>query len=205
MKKLAIFGAGGHGLVVAEIAEVVGYQEIHFYDDFRSPTSYYPWPLKGNMEELLGRLNEYNGIHVALGENSVRKNKACLISQNGGKLATLIHPRSIISQRSRIGQGSTIMAGAVVNANTVIGDGVILNTACTVDHDSFLGDFSHIGPNSAVAGRVYIGAECLVGVGATIKPGCTIGDRSVLGAGAVLVRDIPSGVVAVGCPAEVKL
>ena len=42
-----------------------------------------------------------------------------------------------------------------------------------------------------------------VGAGAVILPGVTIGDDTVIGAGSVVTKDIPAGVVAVGCPCRV--
>lgn len=50
---------------------------------------------------------------------------------------------------------------------------------------------------------VNIGEECWIGGHATICPGVTIGDRAVIGAGAVVIKDIPADTLAVGNPAKV--
>jgi maltose O-acetyltransferase len=50
------------------------------------------------------------------------------------------------------------------------------------------------------ASPIAIGADTWVGGGAIVLPGRTIGERSVIGAGSVVTRDIPAGVVAVGNP-----
>lgn len=50
---------------------------------------------------------------------------------------------------------------------------------------------------------ISIGSDVWVGGGAIICPGVTIGDRTVIGAGSVVTKDIPSGVVAAGNPARV--
>ena len=50
---------------------------------------------------------------------------------------------------------------------------------------------------------VRIGSNVWVGAGAVILPGVTIGDDTVIGAGSVVTKDIPAGVVAVGCPCRV--
>jgi len=50
---------------------------------------------------------------------------------------------------------------------------------------------------------VSIGERCWIGGQATICPGVTIGDRSVIGAGSVVVNDIPADSLAVGNPAKV--
>lgn len=51
--------------------------------------------------------------------------------------------------------------------------------------------------------RSHIGRNCWIGAGAIILPGVTIGDNTVVGAGSVVTKDLPSGVVAVGNPCRV--
>lgn len=55
-----------------------------------------------------------------------------------------------------------------------------------------------------VKAPVVIGNDVWVGANSTILPGVTIGDFSVVAAGSVVTRDVPSGVVVAGVPAEVK-
>ena len=50
---------------------------------------------------------------------------------------------------------------------------------------------------------VYIGKNCWIGAGAILLPGVTVGDNTVIGAGSVVVKDIPDGCVAVGNPCKV--
>lgn len=52
-------------------------------------------------------------------------------------------------------------------------------------------------------GKVKIGNRVFIGASTTILPGVTIGDDVIVGAGSIVSRDIPSGVVAVGNPARV--
>ena len=48
-----------------------------------------------------------------------------------------------------------------------------------------------------------IGSDVWIGGGAIILPGVTIGDGAVIGAGSVVTKDVPAGVVAVGNPCRV--
>ena len=50
---------------------------------------------------------------------------------------------------------------------------------------------------------VYLGAGCWIGMNAVILPGVRIGDRSIVGAGAVVTKDVPSDCVVVGNPAKI--
>lgn len=60
----------------------------------------------------------------------------------------------------------------------------------------------HISPGAHLAGNVTVGEGTHIGVGVSVIPGCKIGEWSVIGAGAVVVEDIPPRVVAVGVPAR---
>ena len=53
-----------------------------------------------------------------------------------------------------------------------------------------------------VIAAITVGSNVFIGVNSIILPGVTIGDNVVIGAGSVVTRDIPSGVVAAGCPAR---
>ena len=95
------------------------------------------------------------------------------------------------------------------------------NLTCVDDTHIYVGDNTMIGPNVtlATAGHpvcpelrqkayqfnmpVHIGKNCWLGAGVIVLPGVTIGDNSVIGAGSVVTKDIPSGVVAVGNPCRV--
>jgi acetyltransferase-like isoleucine patch superfamily enzyme len=96
------------------------------------------------------------------------------------------------------------MAGVVVNTGSRIGRFVIVNTGATVDHDNLIEDGVHISPGCHLAGNVICRADAFIGTGASIIPRIEIGARAVIGAGAAVISDVPSDVLAVGCPAVVK-
>lgn len=104
-----------------------------------------------------------------------------------------------------------------------LGTGVYANYHLTLvdDGEIFIGSHTMIGPNVtlATAGHpiapslraqgyqynlpIHIGENCWLGAGVTVLPGVTIGDNTVVGAGALVTRDLPSDVVAVGTPAKI--
>ncbi len=51
---------------------------------------------------------------------------------------------------------------------------------------------------------ITVGEDCWLAAGVTVCPGVTIGARTVVAAGSVVTKDLPSDVLAAGCPAEVK-
>jgi UDP-perosamine 4-acetyltransferase len=140
---------------------------------------------------------------VAVGDNRRRAMLARDLTAAGFQLITVISARAVVSPRAVVGTGVAIMPGVVINVDSVLGNGAIVNTAAHLDHDCRIGDFAHVGPGCALAGNVVVEAGAFLGVGTRVIPGRTVGEWSTLGAGSVVVRDVPRGVVAMGVPARV--
>lgn len=203
-KRLAILGASGHGKVVAEIAELMGY-DVDFFDDaFDQKTTLEHWSVLGSSESLLTQLECYDGVAIAIGNNTIRANKLQSLDRQNVPLPVLIHPNAIVSKYCHLGDGSVVMAGAIINPFTHVGKGVIVNTGATIDHDCVLENYSHISPNASLAGECTLGAKAWLGIGCSVKQQINIGAEAVVGAGSVVVKDIPAGVVAFGNPASMK-
>lgn len=106
-----------------------------------------------------------------------------------------------------VGRGSFLNAGCVIlngapvsiGANVLVGPGVV-----------FAADEHHVNPYaraadpSARSQSITIGDNVWIGAHAVVCPGVTIGANSVIGAGSIVTRDIPPGVLAVGNPCTIK-
>jgi len=190
-----LFGASGHGKVIAEIAELLKF-EIHGFIDENT-----------NINDLLGydvipKIPENaKEIFISIGNNTIRKR----ISEKDEKYIypTLIHPSSNISKRTKLGKGTAVMAGVSINACTYIGNHCIINTNASIDHDCIVENFVHISPNAALAGNVTVGEGTHIGIGASIIQGVKIGKWSTIGAGAVIIKDVPDGATVVGNPGRI--
>jgi sugar O-acyltransferase (sialic acid O-acetyltransferase NeuD family) len=199
---VAIIGAGGHAKVVydailsAEQHEVVG-----FVDDNVDliGTKLYGLPIVGNIADLDSpalRDPENRGVEgyiIAIGNNTVRKEKVAFYSQAGYLPITVIHPRAVIAKTAQIGEGAVVFANVVVNPEARIGKHVILYTACTIDHECNIADYAYISPGCNVGGQVTIETGAFLGIGAVVLPRITVGAWSIIGAGAVVTKDIPGG------------
>ena len=196
MNRLIIIGAGGHGNVVADNALKNGYTDISFVDDNVSGESM-GFHIIGTCADLM-KFNDGNtDFVIGIGNNEVRKNIA---EQYDVNWVTLVHPSAQIAVRTTIGKGTVIMAGAVVNACATVGSHCIVNTCAVVEHDNVLEDYVHISPNVALGGTVHIGESTHIGIGATVSNNINICSHCVVGAGAVVVRDIISCGTYVGVP-----
>jgi sugar O-acyltransferase (sialic acid O-acetyltransferase NeuD family) len=203
VKRLVILGASGHGKVVADTAECCGWQSVEFFDDaWPGLQKNGVWPVVGDTAALMGRLADFDGVVVAIGNNRIRHAKLLELRAEGARLVTLVHPAATVSRYAVIGEGTVVFAGAVVNAGARIGTAAILNTSCSIDHDCLLGDAVHISPGARLAGGVQVGDLSWVGIGASVRQLISIGQRVVVGAGSAVVSDIPDDVTVAGVPAQ---
>lgn len=200
--QLAILGASGHGKVVADTAELLGYECVFFDDAYPQKQANEAWPIVGTGTELFERLSEFDGVVVAIGNNTVRFGKIQALRGSGARLPSIIHPTAVISQYTEIAEGSVVFAGVVVNAFAKIGVGAILNTGCTVDHDCELGHAVHISPGANLAGGITVADCSWVGIGASVKQLVAIGSNVMIGAGSVVLKHIASDSVVAGNPAK---
>lgn len=96
---------------------------------------------------------------------------------------------TVIGRRFRIDHFS----GIIISGDAVIGDDVIVRNGVTIGLK-----------NAAKRGSPVIGNRVDIGAGAKILGPITVGDDVVIGANAVVIKDIPSNSLAVGVPAEIK-
>lgn len=202
--RIAVYGAGGHGKVVADIAQSAGREVVVFIDDDpqRSGTSVAGIRV-ASWEEFLRMRGEAGEVELALGigENGVRQRCAEKARTAQVPLATLVHPTAVVARSASLGEGTVVMAGAIVNPAASVGHGAVVNTGSIVEHDCRLGDFVFLSPGAVLGGEAVLGASCHVGLGAVVLPRRRVGAGSRVGAGAAVVHDVPDGETWVGVPA----
>lgn len=215
---LLVFGAGGHGRVIADVfsrAQPGGI--VNFLDDKLFGQTINGHPVIGRLSdwqkavyELSQRFDNPIGLIIGIGDNTLRRQWALQLQQaindmdGRARFSVIADPSAVVSTTASLGPGTLLVPQSVVNANAMIGSHVILNTTCSVDHDCKLGDYVHIAPGARLAGGVQVGDGTHIGVGASVIPGIRIGAWSIIGAGSVVVEDVPNGVVAFGVPARVR-
>ncbi len=169
-------------------------------------------------------------IYYPSGDEIMNEQLACLDKQYDFNLTrpTELDKREKMLKEmfAEIGEGCYIEPPLHSNwggYHTHFGKFVYANFNLTLVDDThiYVGDYTLIGPNVvlATAGHpilpelrekayqfnmpIHIGKNCWLGAGVVVLPGVTIGDNTVIGAGSIVTKDIPSGVVAVGNPCRV--
>lgn len=209
MKDLIIFGASGFGREVAWAVERINAQNptwnlIGFMDDDENiqDKEINGYRVLGQTSDVINYPNAY--FVVAVGASRVRE----MIVSNmrtvnpSIKFGTIIDPSVEMSKLVNIGEGTIICAHTIITVNIEIGSHVIINLDCTIGHDAILQDFVTLYPSVNVSGITNIGHAVELGTGMQIIQGKHIGDYSIIGAGAVVVKDIPEKCTAVGSPAK---
>lgn len=205
MKDLIIVGASGFGREVAWLAERINAVEpawnfLGFLDDNPEMAGQIidDYPVLGGCDKAVDYPDAY--FVCAIGSSKIRKS---VVEKLGAmNYATLVDPSAQISNRVKVGKGTIICAGNIITVDISIGNHVIINLDCTIGHDAVLHDFVTLYPSVNVSGMTDIGECTEVGTGAQIIQMKKIGSSSIVGAGAVVVKDIPDKCTAVGSPAK---
>lgn len=204
---IVLWGAGGHGGVVLDAVRQQGMHEpVAFIDEAVAGEGYHRsgLPIRyGRCELAKLRAEGVVGIVIAIGDEAKRAAASKVALKCGFELCTIIHPAAVICSDVRIGAGTVVFAGGVVQTGSEIGNDVIINTCASVDHDCRIGNAVQLAPRATLGGGVKIDELSFIGIGATIRNRIVIGRNCLIGAGAVVVRNIPDHSLAYGVPAAV--
>jgi len=197
-REYIIIGAGGHASVIADILLSSGCVVKGFLDDNVAVGTFV---LGGSVLGTVDSCSSYPEclFVIGVGDNCTRQSIARAYPLDYG---VAIHPSAVLGRDVKIGCGSAIMAGCVINPRTTLGEHCIVNTSASVDHDCRIGDYVHISPGAALGGVVTVGSRTHVAIGACIRNVINVCDDVVVGAGAVVVKDITEPGTYAGVPAR---
>jgi sugar O-acyltransferase (sialic acid O-acetyltransferase NeuD family) len=207
MKKLLIVGAGGFG------------RELYVWAG-QHPACGREWELAGFLDDnadalaafgsfapvrpLSGHCPSADMIYLCgVGMPSLKEKLVSPLLAAGAEFLTFVHPRALVGARVKMGKGVIICPGSVVTVDIGLGDFVTVNLNCTIGHDASLGPWTTLSAQCDVTGHVRLADRVFMGSRASVIPGKSVGSRSVVGAGSVVVTDVPADVTVVGIPARV--
>jgi sugar O-acyltransferase (sialic acid O-acetyltransferase NeuD family) len=197
MNKIIIIGTGGHS---AELEDYFQYarnknasfdSEIHgFIDD--NPLSYAHYNFTA---PFLGDIRTHviqQDVHYIMGIANLQYRRPIIENflAGGAVFASFIHPDAYISPSSKIGIGVVIAPGVNIGPKVSVGDFTLINSRCSMGHDSKIGSYNFICPNVCFSGFTNIGEENLFGINSVTIPGIQVGCRNKISAGMVLDKNI---------------
>ena len=205
-KILGIWGAGGLGREVLELAEIINIRE-HRWDKYIFIVDGVTNREVSGVEvfeyvEAKGEFGSELEVVVGIGEPVIREDKFKLLNEDGVTTPTLIHPDIHIPETTDIGKGVVIQYGCFVSCGVKISDHVYIQPLAAIGHDDVVGKNCIISSYASLAGNVHIGDNTYVAPGTIIKESIRIGTFSIIGLGSIVHRDIPDGVIALGNPAR---
>jgi len=210
MQKVVILGAGGLAREVLDIFLACNtlepkYEILGFIDENPLMHDKYlnGFPVLGGFEWFAGIDRKSIQVICAIGNPVNRRKVVQKALDLGLEFCNIIHPAAVITPFVTLGKGVVITAGCVFTNQIQVGNHVYFNLNSTIGHDCIIDDFCNINPGVHISGNVHIKTGCDIGTGAVIIQGVTIDEWSIIGAGAVVINDIPANVTAVGVPAKV--
>jgi sugar O-acyltransferase (sialic acid O-acetyltransferase NeuD family) len=205
--------AGAKGLA-KELLEIFfqrnGLHDLYFFDNVSqdNPTKLFnKFSVIRSFDAVRQIFNETGDVTFCLGlGNPVLRHRLChQFLDIGGNLTSVLSPKADIGHFDTfLGAGCCILHGVVITSNVKLGRGCLVNPNATISHDSQLGDFVEVSPGVNVTGNCSIGAFSFLGSNSVILPKITVGKNVMVGAGAVVTKNIPDNCMVAGVPAVVK-
>lgn len=208
------WGATGQAKVAYDILIGEGAALIHLFDNNPNVESSLPMiPILYGLDGMLSfierlreqRLNPSDiDCIAAIGgvDGKARETITLFMESHGFKARSLIHKSAIISPCAVIGKNVQLLAGSIIGPFASVGDYSIINTGASVDHDCTIGRNCHLAPRAALAGEIIVEDDVFIGTNATVLPRLRICSGAIVGAGAVVTKDVAPGAVVVGNPAR---
>ena len=203
-----IIGAGTYGEVYLVYLQEAGINIVGFLDD--NPKyigqSVRGVPILGGITKLndLKSTEGIEAVYCPLGNNKLRVKFLSMARELGYQTPNYIHPSVLISPNVTIGNGVYILLGTTIMPHTIIKDYVMISMGVHLAHHNVLeeGVFLSTGCNFGASIHAHKYAYC--GISSTIMTGIhELGEDCLIGAGAVVIKDVPEKAVMAGVPARI--
>jgi sugar O-acyltransferase (sialic acid O-acetyltransferase NeuD family) len=209
-KKIVIFGASGFAREVADICLACGYRDLAFLDLNPVQKTYFGYPLYSDAEAPELAVQGWS-FAMGVGDNRLRQKLYSRFPHF--PYPHLVHPSATFGAFGRQEplaekKGNIICAGARFTNQITFGNFGIFNLNTTVGHDCTIEDYVNLAPGVNISGNVhletgvYVGTNAVVLQGRSIAHKMRIGGFAIVGAGAVVTKDVAPHTTVVGIPAR---
>lgn len=209
MKNIVIIGGGNQAHYTIDIIEKENkYNIVGIIDSIcEIGSDRFGYKVIGRQEDINNLIKKYNiqcGL-ISIGDNWIRHiiSKQILNLVPNFEFVNAIHPSVIIGNNVKLGVGIVAMAGVIFNPKSIIGDFTFFATGAQVEHDCIISDFASISAGSITGGYVKLGKYSALTLGVTVLDRLEIGENTVVGAGSLVLKSLPSNVLAYGNPAKI--
>lgn len=198
MKKLIIFGKTSMACIIAEYikecsaAEIVAFTVDSPYLDDKTELEGVPLVPFETIQNKFSP-EKYELLIVMSSVSKVphlKHQKMEEAKRKGYTLFSFIHPSSFIAKSVKLGENTIICPQVVIEPRVIIGNGVFIRSAAYISHETIIGDYTYIAPRVAFSGLIKVGKHCFIGTNATIRDKVEIGDDALIGAGAVILKNV---------------
>lgn len=198
MINIILVGAGGHA---AELYDYIDYansinpsskrmQVIGIIDD--NPQNYedyaYEVPFLGPIRTHVPDLKVRYLLGIA--NLKYREHLVRSLQEKGAVFTGFVHPMAFVSKSASIGQGVVIAPNATIGPFARIGDFTLVNSRCSVAHNSEVGRYNFLSPNVCLSGHTRVGDSNMFGINSATIPEVRVGSRNKVMAGLTLVHPI---------------
>ncbi|GAB6087278.1 PglD-related sugar-binding protein [Alkaliphilus crotonatoxidans] len=206
--RLAIFGGGGLGRETADIALDLGYSQIVFIDQgVKREYNQFPEVSEASLYDLLGW-----GYQFIIGIGSPQIRQQIWARYPRLPYVNLIHPGASFGygQLEALNRkvGNVVFPGVRMTNGIEVGSFGIYYMNCTIAHDCVIKDFVTLCPGVNISGNVrvsmgaYVGANACILQGSSLHSKRIIGKFSIVGAGALVTKDVADHTIVKGIPAK---
>ena len=206
--KTVIVGAGTYGEVYLAYLQEAGVNVVGFLDDNESLWGKEVQGIKvlGGISLLheLKRTLQVGAVYCPLGNNKLRVKFLSMAKALGFQIPNYIHPSVRLSPGVKIGEGVYILSGSNIMPYVRIDNYVMISMGANVAHHSILKEGTFISTGVNFGASIVANAYSYVGIASTVMTGIhELGENCLIGAGAVVIRDVPANAIVAGVPAKV--
>ena len=208
MKNAIIIGAGTQGQVYASYLKEAGVDLIGFVDDNDEiqNTNVIGLPVIGKYQDLFSKKfkEKIQEVYCPIGVNKVRMEYLSTLKKEGYNIPNFIHHTVSIAPDVIMGEAVYMLAGNIVMPHTTIGNYIMINMDSTIAHHVTVEDGVFMSSGVNIGALINVRKRAYIGMGVTAMTGVKeIGHDCLLGAGTVIIRDVPANATVVGNPGRV--